>query len=104
MSNSENMNGEHKTPCDCLICKFCGIENPIPQKYVSKLPLNHMGNIPNNRQSTFYRVEDWKNGWFVADFGLKSEADRFAIEDAKSKGFFYDHKVSRIVMTKTNDL
>jgi hypothetical protein len=65
------------------------------------LPLTHLGNIPNDRNATFYRVEEWKNGYFVADFALKSEAESFAISDARAKNCKYDHKVSRVVLTKT---
>jgi hypothetical protein len=65
------------------------------------LPMTHLGNIPNNRNVTFYRVEEWKSGCFVADFALKSQAESFAISDARVKNCKYDHKVSRVVLVKT---
>lgn len=62
------------------------------------LPATHFGTIPSNRNAVFYRVETWKGGIFVADFALKSQADEFAISDARSKGSKYDHKVSRMIL------
>lgn len=67
-------------------------------KYISKLPLDHLGRIPENRQVHFYRVETWNDGYFVADFALKAEAHAFAIEDARERGCQYDHKVSHITL------
>jgi hypothetical protein len=60
------------------------------------LPLTHLGLVPNNRTCVFYRVETWSGGVFVADFALRSQAEEFAISDARAKGCRYDHKVSQM--------
>lgn len=62
------------------------------------LPSGHMGEIPPERTASFYRVETWKGGHFVADFALKSQADKCAIENARATGCRYDHKVSRLIL------
>lgn len=67
-------------------------------KYTSQLPLTHLGLIPAGRNAIFYRVETARGGHFVADFGLKSEAARFAIEDARAKGCRHDHTVSTVIL------
>ncbi len=66
--------------------------------YTSRLHLDKLGRIPKGRASSFFRVETARNGRFVADFTLESEAKRFAVEDARAKGCRYDHTVSRIIM------
>lgn len=71
------------------------------KNYISRLPMDHFGRIPENRQVHFYRVERWEDGKFVADFALKSEAHAFAIEDARASGCRYDHKVSPITLRKS---
>ena len=64
----------------------------------NSLPLTELGFIPSNRATVFYRVESW-NGRFIADFALKSQAEEFAISDARAKGCRYDHKVCTMRMT-----
>ena len=66
------------------------------------LPLTHLGLIPSDRNCVFYRVETWQGGHFVADFALRSQADDFAISDARTKGCRYDHKVSQMKLTTRN--
>lgn len=66
--------------------------------YVSRLPMDHLGRIPENRQVHFYRVETWGDGFFVADFALKGEAHAFAIEHARENGYRYDHKVCPVTL------
>lgn len=58
------------------------------------LPRTHLGTIPKGRNYQFYRVETWKGGCFIADFALKSQAEEFAISDARATGAKHDHKVS----------
>jgi len=72
---------------------------PPIREYTSRLPMDHLGRIPEDRQEHFYRVETW-NGRFVADFALKGEAHSFAIEDARASGCRYDHKVSPITLKR----
>ena len=62
------------------------------------LPGGHFGEIPKGRNCVFYRVETWKGGHFVADFALKSQAERCAIDNARATGCMYDHKVSRMIL------
>ena len=66
------------------------------------LPFTHFGTIPSNRNAVFYRVETWKGGIFIADFALESQANEFAISDARSKGCQHDHKVSRMILRAQN--
>ena len=66
------------------------------------LPSTHLGFIPKGRNAVFYRVETWKGGHFVGDFALKSQADSFAISDARAKGLPFDHKVSQMKLTCSN--
>ena len=61
------------------------------------LPMSHAGFIPKGRQSVFYRVESW-SGKFIADFALKTQAEEFAISDARAKGCRHDHKVLQMRM------
>lgn len=61
--------------------------------------MTHFGTIPADRAYTFYRVETWNSGIFVADFATKAEAEKFAISDARAKCCRYDHKVSRMHKT-----
>lgn len=73
--------------------------NTAPITMKDALPLTYFGTIPNDRQYVFYRVEEYKGGHFVADFALKSQAESFAISDARAKGCRYDHKVSTVKIT-----
>ena len=59
-----------------------------------RLYLTNTGHIPSNYPRTFYRVETWATGHYVADFTNEGEAATFAIKDAAA--LRYDHKVSRI--------
>lgn len=58
----------------------------------------YFGEVPKDRALSFYRVETWKGGHFVADFALKSQAVECAIKHAKATGCRNDHKVSSIIM------
>jgi hypothetical protein len=60
----------------------------------NSLPLTELGFIPSDRAKTFYRVESWNTGSFIADFATQAEAKSFAISDARANGCRYDHKVS----------
>jgi len=72
----------------------------IKTEIKNSLPMTELGSIPSNRTSVFYRVESW-NGRFIADFAIKSQAEEFAISDARTKGYRYDHKVSTMQMTRS---
>ena len=63
-----------------------------------QLPMTTIGTIPSNRAKTFYRVESWNTGSFIADFATKAEAQAFAISDARANGCRYDHKVSTCIV------
>lgn len=69
-------------------------------KYVSRLNIDTLGRVPASRVAVFYRVETWTNGRPVADFTLKSEADHFAVADARAKGCRHDHKVSKVRLSR----
>lgn len=64
----------------------------------NQLPMTELGFIPNDRQKTFFRVESWNTGSFIADFATKAEAQAFAISDARARGCRYDHKVSTCIL------
>ena len=64
----------------------------------NQLSLTALGTIPSDRAKTFYRVESWNTGSFIADFANKLEAQSFAIIDARVKGCRYDHKVSTCIL------
>jgi hypothetical protein len=59
-----------------------------------QLKLDTMGRIAADYPATFYRVENWTTGRRVADFATKSEAEAFAISDARATGCRYDHSVA----------
>lgn len=63
-----------------------------------QLPMTTLGTIPSDRAKTFYRVESWNTGSFIADFATKAEAQAFAISDARANGCRYDHKVSTCIL------
>lgn len=83
-----------------------GLTTTIPSNIMKTtndaLPFNHLGFIPKDRVAVFYRVETWKGCHFVADFALRSQAEQFAISDARAKGCRYDHKVSQMKMSTAN--
>jgi hypothetical protein len=64
----------------------------------NQLPMTALGTIPSDRAKTFYRVESWNTGSFIADFATKAEAQAFAISDAHANGCRYDHKVSTCIL------
>ena len=64
----------------------------------NQLPMTTLGTIPSDRAKTFYRVESWNTGSFIADFATKAEAQTFAISNARANGCRYDHKVSTCIL------
>ncbi len=64
----------------------------------NQLPMTALGTIPSDRAKTFFRVESWNTGSFIADFATQSEAQDFAISDARANGCRYDHKVSTCIL------
>lgn len=62
------------------------------------LETTEFGTIPVDRVKTFYRVESWNTGSFIADFATEAEAKAFSISDARARGCRYDHKVSTRIM------
>ena len=64
-----------------------------------RLELNDLGMIPATWPKTFYRVETWNTGSRVADFTTSGEAARFAIADARERGFHYDHRVCQMTLS-----
>jgi hypothetical protein len=64
-----------------------------------RLHLDANRNIPSTYPKSFFRVETWRTGSYVADFTSEAEASAFAIQHAKDTGCRYDHKVSRVHMT-----
>jgi len=64
----------------------------------NQLAATAFGTIPTDRAKTFYRVESWSSGMFIADFATQAEAAFFAISDARERGCRYDHKVSTVTM------
>lgn len=64
----------------------------------NQLPMTSLGTIPSDRAKTFYRVESWNTGSFIADFATKAEAQAFAISHARANGCRYDHKVSTCIL------
>lgn len=63
-----------------------------------RLEFDNLGMIPATWPKTFYRVETWNTGSRVADFTTPGEAARFAIADARERGYRYDHKVCAMTL------
>lgn len=61
-----------------------------------QLNLDTLGRIAADCPATFFRVETWSTGKRVADFTTQTEAEAFAISDAREAGCRYDHKVATI--------
>lgn len=57
-----------------------------------KLHLDELGMIPADYPKTFYRVETWETGSFVADYSTEAEAVKASY--ASTHGGRFDHKVS----------
>lgn len=62
-----------------------------------QLKLDALGMIPADYPRTFYRVEHYATGRYLADFTTETEAYKFAY--ASTHGGRYDHKVSTMHMT-----
>lgn len=63
------------------------------------LTLDNLGMIPANYPSTFYRLTNWMNGTFVADYATETEA--VAASYASKHGGRYDHKVSTMHIARS---
>jgi hypothetical protein len=59
-----------------------------------QIQLDRFGRLPVSCPAVFFRVETWMDNRRVADFTTEAEAAAFAIDDAKARGFRYDHKVA----------
>lgn len=57
-----------------------------------KLQLDNLGRITKEYPSTFYRLTNWMNGTYVADYSTEAEA--ISASYASKNGTRYDHKVS----------
>lgn len=62
-----------------------------------KLQQNEFGTLPAIYPKTFYRLTNWMNGAFVADYD--NEAEAVAASYASKNGTRYDHKVSTMHLT-----
>jgi hypothetical protein len=82
----------------CIVSAPQGTPTTMNTTIKNSLPLTELGFIPSDRAKTFYRVESWNTGSFIADFASQSEAKSFAISDARAKGCRYDHKVCTMRM------
>lgn len=58
-----------------------------------------MGMIPASYPKTFYRVETWSGGHYVADFTTAGEAYSYAIAHDKERGCRFDHRVAQMHLT-----
>jgi len=65
-----------------------------------QLQLDKLGRIGTNYPKTFFRVSCWKSDRRIADFSDKGEAEKFAVLDAKSRCYDFDHKVARMTLSR----
>lgn len=62
-----------------------------------KLQLDELGMIPATYPKSFYRVEDYRSGRYIADFTSEGEAQAAAY--ASSTGLRFDHKIASMTLS-----